>query len=355
MAPRSQPARAAVFAGLSVFLVAFFSLVSPGRISAQEQHAAPLRRAVIVDTDAGSDDLMAIAFLLSRPDIHVEAITIENGMAHVAAGGRNVLRLLALAGRNDVPVFLGRESPLSGTQEFPAEWRRAADNLPGITLPEPTRTVEPRSASDFLLKRLLDAAHPVQVLALGPLTNLAEVFSHTPRSARTGRQFVILGGAVGVSGNLGDGGTFPTSNVSAEWNMFIDPAAAKIVFGSGASIRLVPLDATQQVPIDMALYEQIQSHAATPLARFVAEALATKIAMIRQGFYFAQDPLAAAALANPAVVTFRAMAIEISDKPEELGRTLQIKAKNRRANAQVAVDADNLRFREVFMTALGVR
>jgi pyrimidine-specific ribonucleoside hydrolase len=266
-----------------------------------------------------------------------------------------VLRVRALAGRNDVPVFLGRETPLSGTQEFPAEWRRAADNLPGITLPEPTRTVEPRSATDFLVKRLLDAAHPVQVLALGPLTNLAEVFSHTPRAARTGRQFVIRGGAMGVSGNLGDGGTFPTSNVSAEWNMFIDPAAAKIVFGSGASIRLVPLDATQQVPIDMALYDQIKSRAATPLARFVAEVLATKIDMIRQGFYFAQDPLAAAALANPAVVTFRSMAIEISDKPEELGRTLEIRAKNRRANAQVAVDADNLRFREVFMTALGVR
>ena len=193
------------------------------------------------------------------------------------------------------------------------------------------------------------------MLELGPLTNLAEVFSHTPRAARTGRQFVILGGAVGVSGNLGDGGIFQTDNVSAEWNMFIDPAAAKIVFTSGAAIRLVPLDATQRVPIDMALLEQIKSRAGTPLARFVAQVLATKIEMIRQGFYFAQDPLAAAAMANPAVVTFRPLQIEISDKPGESGRTLESKAKNRRANAQVAIDADNLRFRDVFMTALGVR
>jgi len=192
---------------------------------------------VIVDTDAGSDDLVAIAFLLSRPDIHVEAITIESGMAHVAAGGNNVLRLLALCGHADIPVFPGRETPLSGDHEFPAAWRQAADELPGITLPEAARSMEQRSASDFLLKRLLDAAHPVQVLALGPLTNLAEVFSHTPRAARTRRQLVILGGAVGVSGNLGDAGAMQTDNVSAEWNMYIDPAAAKIVFNSGAPIR----------------------------------------------------------------------------------------------------------------------
>ena len=103
----------------------------------------------------------------------------------------------------------------------------------------------------------------------------------------------------------------------------------------------------------MALFEQFKSRANTPLARFVAQVLATNHEHIRQGFYFAWDPLAAAAVANPAVVTFRPMAIEISDKPEELGRTVEVK--NRRANAQVAIDADDLRFRDVFMTALGVR
>ena len=310
-------------------------------------------RTVIVDTDAGSDDLMAIAFLLSRPDIHVEAITVVNGMAHVPAAGRNVLRLLELAGRRDVPVFLGKETPLSGNAQFPPEWRRAADELSGATLPDAHRAIELRPADDYLSKRLGDAAHPVQVLLLGPLTNLAAAFTRAPRAARSIRQLVIMGGAVGVPGNLGDGGVFKTDNTASEWNMFIDPAAAKIVFASGAPIRLVPLDATQRVPIDMALFEEFQSHATTPLARFVAQVLATNREFIRMGFYFAWDPLAAAALANPAVATFRPMAIEIGDKPEELGRTLEIK--KRRPNVQVAVDANALRFREVFMTALGVR
>ena len=354
MASRAQPACAPLSTARFAFLVAILAFVCPAQLAAQAPpRPSPLRRAVIVDTDAGADDLMAIAFLLSRPDIHVEAITIENGMAHVQTGGRNVLRLLALAGKSDIPVFLGRETPLSGSQEFPADWRRDSDELPGIDLPEPKRSAESHSAEDYLLKRLLDAAHPVQVLALGPLTNLAEVFSRTPRAARTGRQLVILGGAVRVSGDLGDTGALQTNNVSAEWNMFIDPAAAKIVFTSGAPIRLVPLDATQRVPIDMALFEQFKAHANAPLATFVAQVLATQHEQIRQGYYFARDSLAAAALANPAVVTFRPLAIEMSDKPGESGRTVEIK--NRRPNAQVAIDADDLRFRDVFMAALGVR
>jgi inosine-uridine nucleoside N-ribohydrolase len=354
MAPRARPARAPLLAIAFVFLFEMLVSARPARTAAQARPRRPLlRRAVIVDTDAGADDLVALAFLLSRPDIHVEAITVVNGMAHVDAGGRNVLRLLALAGRDDIPVFLGRDTPLSGSQEFPAEWRRAADELPGITLPEPKRSPESRSAVDFLQKRLLDAAHPVQVLALGPLTNLAAVFSQTPRSARTGRQLVILGGAVRVSGDLGDGGFFKTNNDFAEWNFFADPSAAAIVFKSGAPIRLTPLDATQRVPIDMALLEEFQAHASTPLAGFVAQVLAANREAIRQEFYFARAPLAAVALANPAVVTLRPLAIELSTKPEELGRTVELK--KGRANVQVAIDADPLRFRDVFMGALGVR
>ena len=355
MGSRAQPARSLLAFGVSACLLAVCSLAWPSSIHSQTAAtAAPLHRAVIIDTDAGSDDLMAIAFLLSRGDIRVEGITIVNGMAHVQAGGRNVLRLLELAGRRDIPVFLGRETPLSGNAEFPAAWRKASDDLPGVTLPEPVRAVEPRDAPDYLAKRLLDGAHPVQVLALGPLTNLAEVFLHTPRVARTVRQLVILGGAIHVAGNLGDGGFLITKNATAEWNMFIDPDAAKAVLTSAAPIRLVPLDATRHVPIDMALFEQFQSRASTPLAKFVAQVLASQREMIHEGFFFAWDPLAAAALANPAVATFRPLAIELSTKPEELGRTVEAK-KSRRANVQVAIDADALRFRDVFMTALGVR
>jgi pyrimidine-specific ribonucleoside hydrolase len=354
MLSRPRPAPALRSISFSLLLGAILLFLRPSPLVSQTRpRPAPLPRTVIIDTDVGADDLMAIAFLLSRPDIRVEAITIVNGMAHVPEGAKNVLRLLELAGRRDVPVFPGREAPISGNAQFPPEWRRASDELPGVSLPEATRAVESRSAAEYLSKRLADAAHPVQVLALGPLTNLAEVFASAPRAARTIRQLVIMGGAVHVSGNLGDGGMFKTDNTAAEWNIFIDPGAAKTVFASGTPIRLVALDATQRVPIDMALLEQFESHARTPLAHFVSQVLAVNRDHIRQEIYFAWDPLAAVALANPAVVTFRPMAIEVSDQPKELGRTLEVP--KRRPNAQVAVDANALRFRDVFMTALGVR
>ena len=84
---------------------------------------------VVIDTDAGHDDLMAIAFLLARPDVHIEAIATNDGLAHVEAGAVNVLRLLALAGRRDIPVYIGGALPMRGTLAFPASWRKRADEF----------------------------------------------------------------------------------------------------------------------------------------------------------------------------------------------------------------------------------
>src|SRR5215471_19053496 len=108
--------------------------------------AAP--RPVIIDTDAGSDDLMAIAFLLARRDVKVEAITVVDGLAHVPAGAANVLRLLEVAGEKGVPVYPGSEQPLERTAPFPADWRRTSDSLPGVRLPAAKRKPERRNAAD---------------------------------------------------------------------------------------------------------------------------------------------------------------------------------------------------------------
>src|SRR5712692_1236705 len=103
-------------AGRSLVLVSILSLLG---VTAQAQ-----TNSVIIDTDAGSDDLMAIAFLLSHPTVRIEAVTIANGLAHVDAGARNLVRLLDLRGRKNVLVFAGRPTPLRGNAEFPAEWRK---------------------------------------------------------------------------------------------------------------------------------------------------------------------------------------------------------------------------------------
>ncbi|HET9320819.1 MAG TPA: nucleoside hydrolase, partial [Bryobacteraceae bacterium] len=82
---------------------------------------------MIIDTDCGRDDLMAIAFLLARRDVRIKAVTVANGLAHVQAGAANILRLLALGGRGDVPVYIGRETPLRGNAAFPDPWRKNSD------------------------------------------------------------------------------------------------------------------------------------------------------------------------------------------------------------------------------------
>src|ERR1035438_5148685 len=156
---------------------------------------APLSQAqppgIIIDTDAGSDDILAIAFLLSHPSVHIDAITIANGLAHVDAGTRNLTRLVELSGRKNLPVFAGRPTPLKGSAEFPREWRKTSDALPGVALPPGSRPPARKTAADYLIEYLKDQKHRVRILALGPLTNLAEALEREPSVARSIQQIVI--------------------------------------------------------------------------------------------------------------------------------------------------------------------
>jgi inosine-uridine nucleoside N-ribohydrolase len=307
------------------------------------------RTAVIVDTDAGNDDLLAIAFLLAREDVQVEAVTVVDGLAHVPAGAVNLLRLLEAAGARHTPVYPGRTTPLERTSPFPGAWRQTADTLPGVRFPKTPRKPEPVAAPDFLAARLREASRPVTVLALGPLSNLAEALQRGGAVPAL-REIVIMGGALGVRGNLDDGGFFKTANTTAEWNLFHDPLAAEIVFRSGAPIRVIPLDATNKVPIDTGFLNELAARARTPLGRLAAGILETARPHIENHFYFAWDPLAAAALVDPAVVTMRRMAVEVRRKAPQQGRIVE--APRLRPNATVAVDADAARFRKIFLAAL---
>ena len=301
---------------------------------------------VIIDTDAGSDDFMAVALLLARPNVTIDAITVVNGTAHVEAGVRNMGRLLDFAGRKQVRVFAGRNGPLKGTAEFPAEWRKISDDLPGVKLPPVSRMPETKSAVDYLVARLKNAPAPLEILALGPLTNIAEAIERDHSVVANIREIVLMGGAVRVPGNLQDGGVFHTKNNTAEWNIFIDPTAASIVFRSGVPIRLIGLDATNKVPIGPDFLHQFDQRALTPLGRLVAGVLDADREAIAAGIFYAWDPLAAAALLRPGVVKIEPMHIEIKLDPPEDGRTL---ASPGQPNVNVAVDADAAAFGALFL------
>lgn len=305
---------------------------------------------VIIDTDCGSDDLMAIAFLLGRKDLRIEAIAVDNGLAHVRAGASNILRLLELGGHGDIPVFIGRDTPMRGQRAFPDAWREVSDTLlRDLNLPEAHHTPQKRPAADYLAARLADHSRPVNILALGPLTNFGEALQKSP-NILNGIEMVIMGGAIRVPGNLGDGGEFKTDNRTAEWNLFVDPYAAGQVFASGARIRLVPLDATNRVPINSEFLRELRSIARAPLGRFVTGILDRERDLIEQGASYAWDPLAAVALVEPSVAVMTPLAIEVKQNPPEEGRTAEIKG--RRPNASVALDAIPAVFRKTFLSAL---
>ncbi|MGO9640135.1 MAG: nucleoside hydrolase [Candidatus Acidiferrales bacterium] len=303
-----------------------------------------------MDTDAGSDDMLALAFMLGRRDVHIEAITIVNGLCHVRDGANNVLRLLELAGHPEIPVYIGTSAPLAGSAAFPLAWRKDADALPGVTLPQATAKLQTESASAFLVRRLSNSKRPVRILALGPLTNIGSALRLEPWGAQAIEEIVIMGGAMNVPGNLGDGGYFKTTNTTAEWNFYLDSLAASIVFSSGAPIRLIPLDATRQVPIKSDLLARLKADAKTPLETFVAEVLEVQNKFIVEGNYFAWDPLAAVALADPNAVSTTPMTISITEYGNETGRTVAVQGKA--PNARVATSASADLFRREFLEAL---
>jgi pyrimidine-specific ribonucleoside hydrolase len=312
-------------------------------------HARQAPVSVIVDTDAGPDDFLALAFLLSSTAVRVEAVTITTGLAHAEAGAAHILGLLELAGRSDVPVYIGRATPLTGDRSFPEDWRRLSNELPGVLLPETRRAAASQAAHEFLAARLGDTTRPATVLALGGLTNLAEAFRINSAAARAMERLVIMGGAIKVPGDLADGGI--ADNTTAEWNFYIDPEAARRVFASGAPIRLVPLDATRKVPIDPNFRRMMQG-SQRPLARVVAQVLATVDDLIDQGNFFALDPLAAASIVDEDLLRFARAAIEIRQEAPEDGRTVILP--RGQANAEVALEANARRFIDLFARTLGV-
>ncbi len=302
---------------------------------------------IIIDTDAGTDDFLAIAYLLAQ-DVPIEAITVVHGLAHVSDGARNLRGLLELAGRTDVPVYEGEELPLQGGQPFPAEWRLRTDSLPGVMLPQvQANLANPGSAVPFLKRRFTEEQRPVRVLALGPLTNLALALNGVPTPSPCVKEIVIMGGAVEVAGNLAGGNPEEAENDVAEWNIYADPHAADAVLRMDFRRVLVPLDATNDLPITRSFVEDLASHQLTALGRVVAEVLTSSLTLIDSGAYFAWDPLAAVGMLHPRVIECRGAFLEIVKDGKNAGQTRLVRWDDR-SSMKVAVKANRTAFESLF-------
>lgn len=203
----------------------------------------PAAQPVVVDTDMASDDIMALCYLLEQPGRSVQAITVAGtGEAHGPAGARNALRLVkALDPQRQIPVAYGPPDPLSGFISFPVSWRATADGMYGLKLPAWAGPQPSESAVRLLTDTISQSPRPVEVVTLGPFTNLALALRADPGLAKKISMIYAMAGAVRVDGN-------EPIQKRAEWNVYVDAAAADLVLRSGIPMTIVPLDASDNVP-----------------------------------------------------------------------------------------------------------
>ncbi len=335
-----------------LFLVActnvFEESLEAGEPVILNEHARP----IIIDTDMAADDWMAILYLLMQPDVDVRAITVTGaGEAHCEPGVRNALDLTALAGRPEIPVTCGGETPLQGSQTFPKEWRDNVDNLFGLRLPKNPNGPAEEKVLNLLSQAIHEAAGELSIVALGPLTNLGQFFEAKPEMAAQIADIFIMGGAVNVPGNVSISADI--NNDKAEWNIFVDPRAAQLVLDSGAPITLIPLDATNQVPATINYLNRLNKNRETPSAEFVYRVLATREDDLRAGYYYFWDPLAAVAFTNPEVGSYKQMPLMVTEmEGPDRGATLESEDG---ALVNVAVDADRSQFEDLFLSTLNRR
>jgi len=195
-------------------------------------------RKIIIDTDPGQDDAVAILLALASPELEVLGIVAVAGNVPLALTQSNARKIVELAGRSDVPVHAGAVRPLIRPL-VTAEHVHGQTGLDGADLPEPEMPLHPQHGVDFIVEAVL-AADPgeITLCTLGPLTDAALALIRAPEIAPRLREIVMMGGAYFEVGNI-----TPT----AEFNVYVDPEAADVVMRSGVPITMLPLDITHAV------------------------------------------------------------------------------------------------------------
>ena len=196
-----------------------------------------MARKIIIDTDPGQDDAVAILLALASPELEVLGITAVAGNVPLHLTQKNVRIVCELAGRPDIRVFAGCDAPLS-RKLVTAEHVHGKTGLDGPQMAEPTMPLQPDHAVDFIIQTLRDApTGTVTLCPLGPLTNIATAFKKAPDIIEKVQEIVLMGGAYFQVGNI---------TPAAEFNIYVDPEAAAQVFAAGVPLVVMPLDVTHK-------------------------------------------------------------------------------------------------------------
>ena len=337
---------------LTVLVVLLIFLSACGSQPQPTQFEPSSQIPVIYDDDGSPDGTTALFYLLSHPQVDLQAVTISYGEAHPEIYIQHIAGKLAEFGITDIPLGYGQDGPLAGTNEFPEEVRQAANDFWGLPRSEKDGTYSTQAAPELIVTVINDAPAPVTVFVSGPATNLAQALRLDPSLKENIQAVYMMGGAVYVPGNIQD--FYPNSeNEVAEWNIFADAQAAKEVFESGIDIYLVPLDATNYLPVTMEFYKRLERDRTTSVAEFVYRVLTMQQQYIRLGSYYFWDPLAAAIATEEALATFQQIPlIVVEEEGPESGRTLK---SERGFIIRVAMQADRERFEALFLDAVNGR
>lgn len=353
---RIQPKKLAqLFQCVAVLVFACFFGAQPTLANTTNLPMQNPKIPVIIDTDMGIDDWFALLYLFNRTDVDILAITLPiTAQSHCTPGMNNVNKLIDLSGKmanKIIPVACGQSYyTKKHVVSFPEKWRREADSLAGIPLPLSSRRPLTISAEQ-LIEEVVDkqaklGVKPI-IIALGPLTNIANILEKNPDFKNKIDHVISMGGAVSVKGNVEYGGPlYP--NKMAEWNYYADPLAAEKVIESGIAFKMVPLDATDMVPLNQEFLNNFKQMKKTRIAEFIYSALRKRHQIKAFTGYCFWDCLTVSLVFDESLGSFKNLPIKINyDNPHVSGQTV-VDHQNGQY-IQVALGANPKRFHQDFL------
>jgi inosine-uridine nucleoside N-ribohydrolase len=316
-------------------------------------------RKVIIDTDPGVDDALALLFAMCSPELKIEAITVVAGNVRLELGLLNALRMVEIAGRADIRVSAGGPAPLG--RKLVTATSHGANGLGGIEFPVPTLKPVDEPATEIIHRVANASPGEVSIIAIGPLTNIATALRTHPNLRKQVREIVLMGGSLS-GGNM---------TPAAEFNIYVDPEAASIVFGSGIPVTMVGLDVTRKC---LLTEEHVRALAAgnsaiSKAAARIAESDLERARRQGSDGRAMHDPLAVAAFVDRGVLNLRQYFVAIETRDElTAGETVgyseapvRVSAPGQSTsevheaylpNANVAVGVDAERFFRIFVGRL---
>ncbi len=306
-------------------------------------------RSVILDLDVGVDDALAMILALHSAELEVLAVTTVSGNVHVDKTSKNALKVLEWLGKSHIPVARGMAKPLFCGLEVAEEFH-GHDGLGDSGLPEPRAKLDPRHAVDLLVEEIRKSPKAsLTLIATGPLTNVAAAFMKEPSLPVRLEELIIMGGAYATT-PYGAGNQTPV----AEFNIYVDPEAAKVVFNSGAKLTAVGLDVTTDPSAILTLerFKEIERRKtrSAVLINKVLKKLVSKF-----GSFSLHDPMAVGYAIQPSLFKTKLYHVDVETSGTlTRGQTVadrrlwRPKSQLKRPNANVCVGVDGPRFLELF-------